>query len=205
MPSSSPLPTDGELAILQVLWDRGPSTVREVNDLLQTDRPVGYTTTLKLLQIMVQKGLVSRDTSGRTHIYQAVVHRESTRKALLDRFLDNAFAGAAGEMILQLLGRHRTTPEELARIKDLIDQSNPQPDRDGTLSLISLYREATSWARLCSTACGKVLLSHCSSRWDSTFCPRQPIDKESYWLRPVYTSWEHPLSSPSGIFLPRPA
>lgn len=124
--SAHPLPTDGELEILQILWEKGPSTVREVNEEMNQLRAVGYTTTLKLLQIMDSKGLVSRDSSQKIHVYMSALPQEQTRKALLDRFLETAFQGAAGEMVLQLLGGHRTTEDELSRIRQLLADRDPE-------------------------------------------------------------------------------
>ena len=117
-------PTDSELEILQLLWKQGPSTVREVNDLLNTgqDKNIGYTTTLKIMQIMFEKGLVTRDDSQRTHVYTAAVREGKIQSALLDRFLNAAYKGSASKLALQLLGNHKTTPDELAAIKALIDQ-----------------------------------------------------------------------------------
>lgn len=117
-------PTDGELEILQILWKNGASTVREVNDLLNNDqdKSTGYTTTLKLMQIMFEKGLLVRDDSQRTHVYSPAVREGKIQSALLDRFLNAAYKGSASKLALQLLGNHKTTPEELAAIKALIDQ-----------------------------------------------------------------------------------
>jgi predicted transcriptional regulator len=117
-------PTDSELEILQLLWKKGPSTVREINDLLSNDqdKSIGYTTTLKIMQIMFEKGLVKRDDSQRTHIYTAAVREGKIQSALLDRFLNAAYKGSASKLALQLLGNHETTPDELAAIKALIDQ-----------------------------------------------------------------------------------
>jgi BlaI family penicillinase repressor len=117
-------PTDSELEILQLLWKKGPSTVREINDLLSNDqdKSIGYTTTLKIMQIMYEKGLVSRDESQRTHIYTAAVREGKIQSALLDKFLQAAYKGSASKLALQLLGNHETTPDELAAIKALIDQ-----------------------------------------------------------------------------------
>ena len=117
-------PTDAELEILQLLWKRGPSTVREINDLLKDDqdKSIGYTTTLKIMQIMFEKGLVKRDDSQRTHVYTAAVREGKIQSALLDRFLNAAYKGSASKLALQLLGNHETTPDELAAIKALIDQ-----------------------------------------------------------------------------------
>lgn len=117
-------PTESELEILQILWKKGPSTVREINDLLSNDQDknIGYTTTLKIMQIMFEKGLVKRDDSQRTHIYSAAVREGKIQSALLDRFLNAAYKGSASKLALQLLGNHKTTPDELAAIKALIDQ-----------------------------------------------------------------------------------
>lgn len=117
-------PTEAELEILQILWKKGPSTVREVNDLLNEDqdKATGYTTTLKLMQIMFEKGLLRRDDSQRTHVYTAEVREGKIQNALLDRFLHAAYKGSASKLALHLLGNHKTTPDELAEIKALIDQ-----------------------------------------------------------------------------------
>ena len=117
-------PTDAELDILQILWKKGPSTVREVNDLLSNDqdKSIGYTTTLKIMQIMHEKGLLRRNDSQRTHVYTAAVREGKIQSALLDRFLNAAYKGSASKLALQLLGNHKTTPDELAEIKKLIDQ-----------------------------------------------------------------------------------
>jgi predicted transcriptional regulator len=117
-------PTESELEILQILWKKGPSTVREINDLLSNDqdKSIGYTTTLKFMQIMYEKGLLKRDDSQRTHIYTAAVREGKIQSALLNRFLNAAYKGSASKLALQLLGNHETTPDELAEIKALIDQ-----------------------------------------------------------------------------------
>ena len=92
-----PRPTDGELQILQVLWNQGPSTVKEVNEFLSEDREVGYTTTLKIMQIMHDKGLVKREKSGKQHLYRPSVSEEATQNVLMDRFLETAFGTSPGE------------------------------------------------------------------------------------------------------------
>jgi len=123
-------PTESELEILQVLWKKGPSTVREVNDQLNegTDKNIGYTTTLKIMQIMFDKGLLDRNDSQRTHVYQPAVREGKIQTAMLDRFLNAAYAGSASKLAMHLLGNHKTTPEELAEIKKLIDQlENKKP------------------------------------------------------------------------------
>jgi predicted transcriptional regulator len=115
-------PTESELEILQVLWEKGPSPVRAVNDRLNEQREVGYTTTLKIMQLMLKKGLVARDTSSRTHIYRAAVAEDQTRAQLLDRFVDTAFRGSAMDLVMQALGNEDTSEDELKEIKDFIQQ-----------------------------------------------------------------------------------
>lgn len=115
-----PKPTDAELEILAVLWAFGPSTVRAVNEKLNEKREVGYTTTLKFLQIMSDKGLVSRDMNGRTHIYNAELSREEAQGQMLNRMLDTAFGGSAKQLVMQLLGNSNSSKEELAEIRELI-------------------------------------------------------------------------------------
>jgi BlaI family transcriptional regulator, penicillinase repressor len=115
-------PTESELEILHLLWEMGPSTVRSVNDRLNTRREVGYTTTLKLLQIMHEKGLVNRIEDGRTHIYTASVTQDATQSVLLQQFVDAAFRGSAMKMVMQALGNHEASAQELDEIKALIAQ-----------------------------------------------------------------------------------
>lgn len=115
-------PTESELEILQVLWEHGPSTVRFVNDQLNEDREVGYTTTLKLMQIMAEKGLAERDTSQRTHIYSPVVTEAETQQNLLTQFVDRTFRGSAMKLVMQALGNHNASEAELDEIKALIEQ-----------------------------------------------------------------------------------
>jgi predicted transcriptional regulator len=117
-----PRPTDAELAILKILWQRGPCTVRQVYEALNEDKPTGYTTALKLLQIMAEKGLVQRDESERTHIYHARPSEEQTQRQLLDDLLQRAFDGSAQKLVLQALAGRRTSPHELAAIRQLLDQ-----------------------------------------------------------------------------------
>ena len=116
-------PTEAELEILQVLWTLGPSTVRAANIELSRRRAelVGYTTTLKFLQIMLDKGLVVRDASSRSHVYSAAISEAESKGKLLDRFLENTFRGSASDLVLQALGNHRPSDEELSRIKALIE------------------------------------------------------------------------------------
>jgi predicted transcriptional regulator len=118
-----PRPTESELEILEVLWERGPSTVRFVNEQLeQKGRKVAYTTTLKMMQIMADKGLLSREMNGRTHIYNPLIQAQAVRSALIDRLVNSVFGGSATRMVLQALGNHKATTEELQKIRELIDE-----------------------------------------------------------------------------------
>jgi len=115
--------TDSELEILEILWENGSATVRQVNrDLELKGRIVGYTTTLKMMQIMTDKGMLSRTMEGRTHIYSPVIQAGPARNALIDRIANAAFGGSAMKLILQALGNHKATPEELQEIRNLIDR-----------------------------------------------------------------------------------
>lgn len=122
MPKQKIKPTEAELEILQVIWNKGPSTVREINDELNKSRNTGYTTTLKLLQIMTGKGLVTRTKDGRNHIYSAAVKQDATQKQLLDKLLTGVFGGSAKQLVMEALGNHKTSPEELEEIKKYIDE-----------------------------------------------------------------------------------
>ena len=115
-------PTESELEILQVLWNHGPSTVRFVNDKLNENRTVGYTTTLKIMQIMNEKGLLQRDNSQRSHLFQANVKESETQRALLDKFMNAAFGGSAMKLVMQALGNHKASQEEIDRIREFLDQ-----------------------------------------------------------------------------------
>lgn len=114
-------PTESELEILQTLWTRGMATVREVHEDLARTKDVGYTTTLKLMQIMHEKGLVKRDDSMRTHVYQAAVNKENTQKHLLSKMIDSLFGGSSTQLVIQALGEHKASPEELEKIQALLD------------------------------------------------------------------------------------
>jgi predicted transcriptional regulator len=118
----TPGPTDRELAILRVLWERGPSTVRQVNEAISEDRSTGYTTTLKLMQIMTEKGLVVRDESDRTHVYKANVAEEQTQRQLVGDLMDRAFGGSARKLVMQALAAKEVSGGELAKIKQLLDE-----------------------------------------------------------------------------------
>jgi predicted transcriptional regulator len=123
---TAPLPTEAELAILRVLWDLGPSTVREVHDAMGAERDVGYTTILKILQIMYEKELVTRDDSARSHIYRAALPRERTQKRLVNDLVDRAFDGSPASLVLQALSSRKASAEELERIRALLDDLEPE-------------------------------------------------------------------------------
>jgi predicted transcriptional regulator len=116
----TPRPTDAELAILRVLWDHGPGTVREVQSHLGDG--VGYTTVLKMLQIMTEKELVGRDETQRAHVYRALVGEEQTQQHLLGDLVDRAFQGSTARLVMQALSTRRATPEELAEIRRWIER-----------------------------------------------------------------------------------
>lgn len=115
-----PRPTEAELQILRVLWAHGPSTVRQVNERLSASRDIGYTTTLKLMQIMAEKGLVTRDESDRTHVYTARASEDQTQRQLVSDLVDRAFGGSAAALVLQALSAHPASPAELEEIARLI-------------------------------------------------------------------------------------
>lgn len=114
-------PTKAELEILQVLWTWGPSTVRFVNDKLNEQREVNYTSTLKTMQIMADKGILRRDESEMKHVYHAVEGEQKTQEHLLDRFIDSVYQGATDKLVMQLLGNKKTSKEDLARIREILD------------------------------------------------------------------------------------
>jgi predicted transcriptional regulator len=119
---NQPRPTDAELDILRVLWSRGPSTVREVHGELKRYKPVGYTTTLKFMQIMIEKGLVRRNEEQRAHLYESMMPQESTQRQLVRELLDRAFSGSATQMVMQALSAKRATPAEISEIRRMLDQ-----------------------------------------------------------------------------------
>ena len=122
MKHSPQRPTPAELEILRVLWTRGPLTVREMHEELGPARDTGYTTVLKLLQIMAEKGLVARDESARAHVYRAVAEETATQKLMVHELLDRAFGGSAAKLVMQALSSRRATPEEIAGIRQLLDE-----------------------------------------------------------------------------------
>jgi BlaI family penicillinase repressor len=115
-------PTKAELEILQVLWQHGPNTVRFVNDRLNEQREINYTSTLKLMQIMADKGILKRDESQMKHIYHVVEAEEKTKDQLLDRFVDAVYQGSASKLVMQLLGNKKASKEELASIRKMLDK-----------------------------------------------------------------------------------
>lgn len=121
--SSQPLkPTESELEILQVLWQRGQATVREVHEELSTTKDAGYTTTLKLMQIMNEKGLVKRDDSNKTHVYEALVSKEKTQQHLVGKMMTTLFDGSASQMVMRALGSSKPSKKEIDEIQQLLDQ-----------------------------------------------------------------------------------
>ena len=119
--SGAPAPTDAELRILRVLRSRGPSTVREVHDVVAAERPAGYTTTLKFLQIMLDKGLVTRDESSRTHVYAAAVAQGQAQRSATADLMGRLFGGSAAALMQQALAVKPSSREELRRIREMLD------------------------------------------------------------------------------------
>ncbi|MCP5108289.1 MAG: BlaI/MecI/CopY family transcriptional regulator [bacterium] len=116
-------PTEAELEILQILWKQGPCTVRFVNDMLNRDhkKEIGYTTTLKIMQLMFEKKLLKRNEKARSHLYRASAKENETQRLLLDRFLETAFGGSAMKLVMQALGNHKASKEEIIQIRELLD------------------------------------------------------------------------------------
>ncbi|HBG26124.1 MAG: transcriptional regulator [Planctomycetes bacterium GWF2_41_51] len=115
-------PTEKELEVLMVLWDTGPATVRQINEQINKKHKTGYTTTLKIMQIMTEKGLLIRNDSGFQHIYQPTVTKENIQEQLVGSLLDRAFAGSAEKLVMRALSAKKISPEELARIKKLLNE-----------------------------------------------------------------------------------
>ncbi len=115
-------PTDSELEILNILWDKGPSTVREVHEVLEKNKDAGYTTTLKLMQIMHEKTLLKRDASNKSHVYTANVSQEKTQGQLVKRMIDNVFNGSASQLVMQALGNNKASTKELQEIKKYLEE-----------------------------------------------------------------------------------
>jgi BlaI family transcriptional regulator, penicillinase repressor len=121
-PAAGVRPTNAELDVLRVLWDLGPATVRDVHVRLSVARPLAYTTTLKTLQLMAEKGLVTRDDSRRSHVYTAAAPREQTQQRLVGDLLTRAFSGSVATFVMQALSARRATPEELAEVKRFVEE-----------------------------------------------------------------------------------
>lgn len=117
-----PRPTDAELEILNVLWERGPATVREVHESISENKSAGYTTVLKLMQIMAEKGLVKRDEGQRAHVYEAALEQEQTQRQLVGDLLERAFGGSATNLVMHALTSKKTSAEERARIRKMLDK-----------------------------------------------------------------------------------
>lgn len=118
-----PRPTDAELAVLNVLWDRGPSTVRQIHEVLSGDRDLGYTTVLKSLQVMTEKGLVLRDETERSHVFAATQSETQTQRSLLGDLMERAFGGSAAKLVIQALHAKRASKQELEEIRRLLDRA----------------------------------------------------------------------------------
>lgn len=115
-------PTESELEVLKVLWQMGRATVKQVNEEINKTKETGYTTTLKIMQIMFEKGLVSKNADGKQHIFEAKIGEEDTQKSLLNRFIDSTFQGNAMSLVMQAMGNHHASEEELSELKKLIQQ-----------------------------------------------------------------------------------
>jgi BlaI family penicillinase repressor len=113
-------PTESELEILQVIWKKGQCTVRDVHEELAKNKDAGYTTTLKLMQIMHDKGLVERDTTAKTHLYKAIITREQAQQTALDKIISTVFKGSTSDLVIQALGHHRASPDEIDAIKSYL-------------------------------------------------------------------------------------
>ena len=118
--------TEGELEILQVIWKKGQCTVREVHEELAKNKDAGYTTTLKLMQIMHDKGLVERDTTAKTHLYKALISREQAQSTALDKIISTVFKGSTADLVIQALGQHRASNDELDEIRKYLKQFEEQ-------------------------------------------------------------------------------
>ena len=121
-------PTESELEIMQLLWEYGPLTVRQVNDLLNEQRRVGYTTTLKIMQIMADKGLLTRDTDHRSHVYTPTLQSEEVQSTILDHIVKTVFRGSRSSLVIQALGNRTASDEELEEIRMLINQMKEKED-----------------------------------------------------------------------------
>jgi predicted transcriptional regulator len=127
-----PRPTEAELELLSVLWTRGPSTVRQIHEALSGEKSTGYTTTLKILQKMLEKGLLQRDERERSHVYEAVWRAEETQRQLVRDLLRRAFRGAAGKFVVQALSEEKVSSEDLAEIRRMLDDLETRQKRKRT-------------------------------------------------------------------------
>ncbi len=123
-------PTEAELEVLGLLWNNGPSTVKEINDLLNQEKEVGYTTTLKIMQIMFDKNILTREKLGRSHIYNAAINKGETQGILLEKFLKTTFSSSASKLVMQAIGRASTTQNEIDEIKKYLEML--EKGKDGT-------------------------------------------------------------------------
>ena len=126
MTGTTPIPSNSELEILHVLWRKGPQTVREIHPALRRKREIGYTTVLKTLQVMAEKGLVSRDESERSHVYRAAVPEKSVKRRLVSDLLDRVFEGSAANLMVQALSAKRASPDDIRKIRKLLDEQTPE-------------------------------------------------------------------------------
>ena len=122
MQKSTPKPTVMELAILRVLWERGPATVRDVHQVLEGEKPTGYTTVLKMLQIMTAKGMVTRNQDARAHVYEARLPAENTKRQLVSDLVQRAFSGSASQLMMHALSGKKTSPAEIDEIRRMLDE-----------------------------------------------------------------------------------
>ena len=126
MSGLNPIPSNSELEILHVLWRKGPQTVRQIHPALRRKREIGYTTVLKTLQVMTEKGLVTRDEAERSHVYRAAVPEKSVKRRLVSDLLDRVFEGSAANLVLQALSTKRASPEDIRRIRKLLNAQTPE-------------------------------------------------------------------------------
>ncbi len=126
MAGGNPIPSNSELEILHVLWRKGPQTVRQIYPVLKRKREIGYTTVLKTLQVMAEKGLVTRDESERSHVYRAAVPEKSVKRRVVSDLLDRVFEGSAASLVMQALSAKRASPEDIRKIRELLNAQTPE-------------------------------------------------------------------------------
>ena len=127
--TNPPVPTNAELEILGILWEHGPQTVKQVHDAVRVTRDIGYTTILKLMQVMTEKGLVERDESERSHVYTALAPEKKVKRKLVSDLVERAFAGSAASLVQQLLSAKRASPEELEEIRAILEEHTKRGDQ----------------------------------------------------------------------------